>query len=210
VAKSDVFLDFVEQLSTAVMNSPGLPPQDLLKSLAYAHPGGPANFEEARNLAASKLKESVTVGRVETGQGLRYGQYVHGCLRPGIGLKASLVGLEVAGSPELETLAEVGDTLALQVLGLVPEYNHLGDVPPGVLAQWTERIREEMKDRLGKVKPEVAEKMVQGRLRKAFLQEKVLECMPLLSDPDGNLDVQNYLRLHNLELRVASRWVWQV
>jgi len=100
------------------------------------------------------------------------GAYLHGT-RIGV-----LVALE-GGT------AELAHDLALHIAASNPRYRSVAEVPAAVLAKEREILTEQARQE-GK-SPEIAAKMVEGRLRKA-LAEQTLLGQPFVKDPDQSIE----------------------
>lgn len=142
---------------------------------------------DARNTLVAKIGENISPRRVLTVEGDNLGAYVHGGR---IGVVAILNG----GDEEL------AKDVAMHVAAASPQYVKPDDVPAEVVAKEKE-IQLEIAVQSGK-KPEIAEKMVSGRMKK-FTGEVSLTGQPFVKDPSmtvGELlkskgaDVINFVR----------------
>lgn len=141
----------------------------------------------ARDNLVSKIGENISPRRVVTVEGDNLGAYVHGGK---IGVIAILTGGD-------EDLAK---DVAMHVAAASPQFVKPTDVPESVVAKEKE-IQLEIAVQSGKP-PEIAEKMVSGRMKK-FTGEISLTGQPFIKDPSmsvgdllksKNADVVNFVR----------------
>jgi elongation factor Ts len=105
---------------------------------------------------------SVTDGVVES--------YVHSAVKPGLGKMGILVGLESTG--DKAALSVLGKQLAMHIAATNPLSIDPADLDPTVVARERAIILEQVKES-GK-SAEIAEKMVDGRMRKYFEEVTLL------------------------------------
>jgi elongation factor Ts len=166
VARGDQFQAFVRNVSQLALRVDG----DLERLLAASFPGGGTTQEALTNLIA-KLGENMSIRRsasLSASPGV-VASYVHNATGPDLGKIGVLVALESSG--DQAKLAALGKQIAMHIAAASPIAVSSADVPPDVVAReraiFTEQARESGK-------PEnVVEKMVEGRLRK-FYEEQVL------------------------------------
>ncbi|MFC3033914.1 translation elongation factor Ts [Pseudoalteromonas fenneropenaei] len=125
-----------------------------------------AQFEEKRVALVAKIGENINVRRVQYIQGAALAAYRHG----------DRIGVVVAGSADEETLKQV----AMHVAASRPEYVNPEDVPADVVAKERE-VQIEIAMNEGKP-AEIAEKMVEGRMKK-FTGEVSLTGQPFIMEP---------------------------
>ncbi|XAW89146.1 translation elongation factor Ts [Vibrio sp. CDRSL-10 TSBA] len=125
-----------------------------------------AKFEEERVALVAKIGENINIRRVQYVQGVALASYRHG----------EKIGVVVAGEGDAETLKHV----AMHVAASRPEYVNPEDVPADVVAKERE-VQVEIAMNEGKPK-EIAEKMVEGRMRK-FTGEVSLTGQPFVMEP---------------------------
>ena len=128
-----------------------------------------AAMEDARQTLVQKCGENVNIRRVQLAEAPTVGAYVHSNSRIGV-----LVTLE-GGSTEL------AKDVAMHVAAVNPQVATPDDMPADVVAKEKE-IYVSQAIESGKP-PEIAEKMVVGRLKK-FLAESSLVEQPFVRDPD--------------------------
>jgi elongation factor Ts len=154
VAKDSNFLRFANEVADAALAS-----KVSIEELQ-------AQFEEARIALVAKIGENVNVRRVQYIEGVKVGSYRHG----------ERIGVVVAGDADEETIKHV----AMHVAASRPEYVNPSDVPADVVAKERE-VQVEIAINEGKPK-EIAEKMVEGRMKK-FTGEVSLTGQPFIMEP---------------------------
>src|SRR6266851_4221441 len=129
-----------------------------------------------------RIGENMVLRRVErlaVGHGV-VASYVHNTLGPGLGKIGVLVALESEAAGE--ALAALGRQLAMQVAAANPLYLDIASVPAAALERERAVLREQAK---GSAKTdEIAERIVEGRLRK-FYEETVLLEQIFVIDGEG-------------------------
>ncbi|MBY7866202.1 translation elongation factor Ts [Vibrio fluvialis] len=125
-----------------------------------------AKFEETRVALVAKIGENVNIRRVQYVEGVALASYRHG----------EKIGVVVAGEGDAETLKHI----AMHVAASRPEYVNPEDVPADVVAKERE-VQVEIAMNEGKSK-EIAEKMVEGRMKK-FTGEVSLTGQPFVMEP---------------------------
>ena len=147
-------------------------PSDLDALVAVKLDNG-ESIDERRRALVAKIGEKISVRRFTLASGAGpLGTYLHGT-RIGV-----LVRLE-GGSPELAR------DLAMHVAASNPRYISGADVPAAEVAKEREILTEQAQKE-GK-SPEIAAKMVEGRLRKS-LAEITLLGQPFVKDPDQTVE----------------------
>ncbi len=146
-----------------------------------------AQFEDARVALVAKIGENINVRRVEYIDGSNLATYRHG----------DRIGVVVTGEADEETLKH----LAMHVAASKPEFVTPDDVPAEVVAKERE-VQVEIAMNEGKPK-EIAEKMVEGRMKK-FTGEVSLTGQPFIMEPkktvgeflkEKGATVSNFIRL---------------
>ncbi|AIL71353.1 elongation factor Ts [Vibrio vulnificus] len=125
-----------------------------------------AKFEEERVALVAKIGENINIRRVQFVEGTALASYRHG----------EKIGVVVAGEGDAETLKHI----AMHVAASRPEYVNPEDVPDDVVAKERE-VQVEIAMNEGKPK-EIAEKMVEGRMKK-FTGEVSLTGQPFVMEP---------------------------
>ncbi|SDH68207.1 translation elongation factor Ts (EF-Ts) [Vibrio xiamenensis] len=175
VAKDANFTAFADQVADAALAS-----KASVEELQ-------AQFEETRVALVAKIGENVTIRRVSYVSGTALASYRHG----------EKIGVVVAGEGDAETLKHV----AMHVAASKPEYVNPTDVPADVVAKERE-VQVEIAMNEGKPK-EIAEKMVEGRMKKftgeisltgqAFVMEPKKSVGEILKERGAS--VVNFVRL---------------
>ncbi|CZF85085.1 Elongation factor Ts [Grimontia celer] len=125
-----------------------------------------AKFEDDRVALVAKIGENISIRRVAYVEGSAMASYRHG----------ERIGVVVAGEGDAETLKHI----AMHVAASRPEYVTPDDVPADVVAKERE-VQVEIAMNEGKPK-EIAEKMVEGRMKK-FTGEVSLTGQPFIMEP---------------------------
>ncbi|ENQ5027642.1 elongation factor Ts [Vibrio cholerae] len=154
VAKDSNFVAFANQVTDAALAS-----KASVEELQ-------AQFEEARVALVAKIGENINIRRVQYVEGKALATYRHG----------DRIGVVVAGSADVETLKHV----AMHVAASRPEFLTPDDVPAEVVAKERE-VQVGIAMNEGKSK-EIAEKMVEGRMKK-FTGEVSLTGQPFVMEP---------------------------
>lgn len=154
VAKDSNFVAFANQVTDAALVS-----KASVEELQ-------AQFEEARVALVAKIGENINIRRVQYVEGEALATYRHG----------DRIGVVVAGSADVETLKHV----AMHVAASRPEFLTPDDVPAEVVAKERE-VQVGIAMNEGKSK-EIAEKMVEGRMKK-FTGEVSLTGQPFVMEP---------------------------
>ena len=146
-----------------------------------------AQFEEKRAALVAKIGENMNIRRVAYLDGQVIAQYLHG----------AKIGVLVAGEGSADELKKV----AMHVAASKPEFVNPEDVPADVV-EHERQIQIDIAVNSGKPK-EIAEKMVEGRMKK-FTGEVSLTGQPFVMDPSVsvgdflksvNTSVSNFIRL---------------
>ncbi|KKM54676.1 translation elongation factor Ts [Yersinia pestis] len=146
-----------------------------------------AKFEEQRANMVAKIGENINIRRVAVLEGDILGTYLHG----------ARIGVMVAATGADEELVK---HIAMHIAASKPEYVKPDDVPAEVVAR-EHQIQLDIAIESGKPR-EIAEKMVEGRMRK-FTGEVSLTGQNFVMDPsktvgdllkENNADVVNFIR----------------
>lgn len=155
VAKDKSFLSFANEVADAALAS-----KATIEELQ-------AQFEDTRIALVAKIGENINIRRVQYVEGEALATYRHG----------ERIGVVVAGTASDEdTLKHV----AMHVAASRPEYVNPSDVPAEVVAKERE-VQVDIAMNEGKPK-EIAEKMVEGRMKK-FTGEVSLTGQPFVMEP---------------------------
>ncbi|PWC21195.1 elongation factor Ts [Brenneria roseae subsp. roseae] len=176
VAKDAGFKAFGEEVAAAALND-RISDVDVLK----------AKFEEQRTALVAKIGENINIRRIAILEGDVLGSYLHG----------ARIGVMVAAKGADDELIK---HIAMHIAASKPEYVKAEDVPADVVAR-EYQIQLDIAVQSGKPR-EIAEKMVEGRMRK-FTGEISLTGQHFVMDPSktvGDLlkehkaDVINFIR----------------
>ncbi|HUT48027.1 MAG TPA: translation elongation factor Ts [Alphaproteobacteria bacterium] len=167
VARNDAFQDFVRKVAALGLASGG--DLEALKSADYPGSGHSVGDELTEMIAT--IGENMGVRRVASlsADGGVLASYLHSAAAPGLGKIGVLVALKSTG--DRDKLEAFGRQIAMHIAATSPQSVSVSELDPAVV----EREREVLKEQAiesGKP-PEIAEKMVEGRLRK-FYEEVVL------------------------------------
>ncbi|MGL9719304.1 translation elongation factor Ts [Symbiopectobacterium sp.] len=171
VAKDAGFKAFGEEVATAALNE-RITDVDVLK----------AKFEEQRTTLVAKIGENINIRRIAIQEGDVLGEYLHG----------ARIGVLVAATGADEELVK---HVAMHIAASKPEYVKAEDVPADVVAR-EHQIQLDIAMQSGKPR-EIAEKMVEGRMRK-FTGEISLTGQHFVMDP--NKTVGDLLKEHKADV----------
>ena len=157
VAKDAGFLEFSDKVATAALN-------DKITDIAALQ----AKFEEERTALVAKIGENIGIRRVKEITGDVVGSYQHG----------ARIGVLVAANSGCDE--ELVKHIAMHIAASKPEYVDPSDVPADVV-EHERNIQIDIAMQSGKPR-EIAEKMVEGRMRK-FTGEVSLTGQPFVMDP---------------------------
>lgn len=171
VAKDAGFKAFGEEVATAALNE-RITDVDVLK----------AKFEEQRTTLVAKIGENINIRRIAIQEGDVLGAYLHG----------ARIGVLVAATGADEELVK---HVAMHIAASKPEYVKAEDVPADVVAR-EHQIQLDIAMQSGKPR-EIAEKMVEGRMRK-FTGEISLTGQHFVMD--SNKTVGDLLKEHKADV----------
>jgi len=167
VARNDKFQSYVGQVAALALASDG----DIEKVAGAAYPGtGRNSKDELANLIAT-IGENMSLRRAAALQ-VKDGvvaAYVHNAVVPNMGKIGVLVALESSG--DKSKLAALARQLAMHVAATNPASSSVADLDPAIVER-ERAVQTEKAIGEGKT-PEIAAKMVEGRMRK-FYQDVVL------------------------------------
>ncbi len=189
VARNEQFQDMVRKITSLAPKADG----DLGKLLALAYPGKSVTVEEHVKETVATIGENMSVRRtvaMSVGAG-HVAEYVHNKVADGLGKIGVLVALESTG--EKAVLTGLGRQLAMHIAAAAPAAITAEELDPALIererAVYTEQARASGKP------PEIAAKMVEGRLRKEFYQQVVLMQQTFLgAGGDGKATVAQVLK----------------
>ena len=182
VSKNATFQGAAREIATVALGVDG----DVDAVIAAKTTSGETVGEKVTNLIAT-IGENMRVrraARLSVSQGA-VAVYIHNKEADDVGKMGVLVALEGAGDPN--ALRDLGKRIALHVAGTPtpPLALAVDELDPAVVAKERE-IQVSMAIESGKPK-EIAEKMVEGRIRK-WMEEVVLLKQPFVMNPDQTIE----------------------
>ncbi|RAT15498.1 MULTISPECIES: translation elongation factor Ts [Lonsdalea] len=177
VAKDAGFKAFGEEVATAALNDRITDVEELK-----------AKFEDQRTALVAKIGENINIRRISVLSGDALGCYLHG----------ARIGVTVAATGADEELIK---HIAMHIAASKPEYVKAEDVPADVVAR-EHQIQLDIAMQSGKPR-EIAEKMVEGRMRK-FTGEISLSGQHFVMDPSKT--VGQLLKEHNADVTSFIRY----
>lgn len=177
VARNDQFQNIVRNVAETALGTDGS--VDAVSAATIS--GGDKSVADAITEAIGTIGENMNLRRsakLEVGEGV-VSSYMHNAAGDGIGKIGVLVALESSG--DKDALAAIGKQVAMHVAATNPLAMTSEDVPADVADRERAVYLEEAKES-GKPQ-EIAEKMVEGKMRK-FFQESVLLSQAFVINPD--------------------------
>lgn len=176
VSKNSEFTDMIQIIGEAILNSDAT---DLESALQVNTPSD-GTINDLIVSKTAKIGEKLSFRRVsvvEKKDNESFGSYLH------MGGKIAVL-IVCDGVSE-----EVSKDVAMQAAAMKPQYVFESDVPEDVINREREVLKEQA---MNEGKPaEIAEKMVEGRLKK-FFKEICLVSQAFIKD--GDIDVQTYVK----------------
>ncbi|WP_270938161.1 translation elongation factor Ts [Falsiroseomonas oryzae] len=169
VARNETFQNFVEQVASLALSV-----GDDVEALKQAtFPGTLHTTQEELTRLIATIGENMTIRRAKV---LRVpsgtvATYVHNAVKPGLGKIGVLVALEAAS--EIEAMETLGRQIGMHVAATRPTALDISGVEPSELEREKNVLREQAAGS-GK-KPEIIEKMIEGRIRKYYEEVVLLE-----------------------------------
>ncbi|HXF52580.1 MAG TPA: translation elongation factor Ts [Hyphomicrobiaceae bacterium] len=189
VARNGQFQDMVRAIADCALAAGG----DLAKLLAATYPGKSVTVQAYVQEMIATIGENMSVRRtaaVDVGSGV-IAEYVHGKLGNRVGKIGVLVAVESNG--DHAKVAALARQLALHIAAANPLSITVEELDKQVIARERE-IYLEQAAASGKPR-EIIEKMVEGRLRKEFLQQVVLMQQTFLGEGgDGKQTVEQVIK----------------
>jgi elongation factor Ts len=189
VARNERFQDMVRKITALAQKADG----DLKRLLALTYPGKSVTVEDHVKEMVATIGENMSVRRtaamsVDEGH---VADYVHNKVADGLGKIGVLVALESTGDKKV--LTGLGRQLAMHIAAAAPAAITAEELDPAIIererAVYTEQAKASGKS------PEIAAKMVEGRLRKEFYQQVVLMLQTFLgAGGDGKATVAQVLK----------------
>jgi elongation factor Ts len=171
VARNETFQAFVEGVAKLALTVGE--DVEALKSAQF--PGTSHTTQDELTRLIATIGENMTIRRARV---LRVpagavATYIHNAVKPGLGKIGVLVALEAAN--ELEALETLGRQIGMHVAAARPDALDIDAVEPAALEREKAVLREQAAQS-GK-KPEIIEKMIEGRIRKYYEEVVLLEQM---------------------------------
>lgn len=176
VARSDAFTDFALAAAETALGLP-LPDGAVLDGPDVFEQEGGERLEHALNELRLQVGENVQLNRVvrlDVGEATAVGSYLHFGNRIG-------VLVELAGDGDREAAAASAKGIAMHIAATSPAGVSPDDIPAEVVERERAVLIEQAKGE-GKP-PQIAEKIVEGRMRK-FFEEHALLWQGYVRDPD--------------------------
>lgn len=185
VARNDQFQSIVGNIAKLALDANG----DVSKLSEMPYPGSGRSASAELTDAIAKIGENMNLRRTQT-VSVTDGvveSYVHNAVKPGLGKIAILVALESAG--DKAGLSALGKQLAMHIAAAQPQAIAPDELDQDVVARERAIILEQVKES-GK-SAEIAEKMVEGRMRKYFEEVTLLSQVFVV---DGETKVGDVLK----------------
>ena len=169
VARNEQFQQLTAGIAAAALAAAG----DTAATAAAPYAGGPATVADTVQAMIGTIGENLNFRRAA---GLRVDKgvtvpYVHNAVAANMGKIGVLVALESEGDPA--ALTALGKQLAMHVAATSPKSVTVADLDPAIVAAERAVFIEQAKES-GKSE-EIAEKMVEGRLRKFYAEAVLME-----------------------------------
>jgi len=177
VARNETFQGFVRQVTATALATGG----DIEALKAASYPGNGRSVGEELTEMIATIGENMDVRRsavLSVDKGV-VASYTHAAIAPGLGKIGVLVALASEG--DADKLTALGKQLAMHIAASNPQSVSTGQLDPAIVSREREILKEQA-IASGKP-PEIAEKMVEGRLRK-FYEEIVLLEQTFVIDTD--------------------------
>ncbi|MCI9280349.1 MAG: elongation factor Ts [Bacilli bacterium] len=187
VSKNEEFTDMIQMIGSTVLKSEV---KDLESALKLQLEEG--TIEDLIVSKTAKIGEKLSLRRLEVvtkNDSEVFGSYLH------LGGKIAVLTV-LAGTDE-----EVAKDVAMQAAAMKPDYVQISDVPEDVVAREREVLKEQS---MNEGKPaDIAEKMVEGRLKK-FYKEICLVEQAFIKD--GDKSVGEYVSEHDSSIVSMIRY----
>ncbi|MGX9964990.1 translation elongation factor Ts [Roseomonas sp. F4] len=169
VARNEAFQAFVAEVAGLAL-SVG---DDVEALKAATYPGTTHSTQEELTRLIATIGENMTIRRAKV---LRVSSgtvatYMHNAVKPGLGKIGVLVALEAEN--ELEAMEVLGRQIGMHIAATRPDSLDVSAVDPSALEREKAVLREQAAGS-GK-KPEIIEKMIEGRIRKYYEEVVLLE-----------------------------------
>lgn len=187
VSKNEEFTNMIKLIGESIVKSDAI---DLESALKVNTPEG--TVEELIINKTAKIGEKLSLRRVEIVNKDKeevFGSYLH------LGGKIAVLTVLKGNN------SEVAKDVAMQAAAMKPDYVNISDVPEDVVNREREVLKEQS---MNEGKPaDIAEKMVEGRLKK-FYKEICLVEQAFIKD--GDISVSDYVKKNNSEVIKMVRY----
>jgi elongation factor Ts len=183
VSRNDDFQTFAKTLSSLALKASDI---EALKAMDYPNTGRTVAEELTHKIAT--IGENMSLRRMEkvSVESGAIVPYIHNATADGLGRIGVLVGL--SSSADSAVLSGVGKQIAMHIAATTPASISVDDLDPEMVARERDVLIEQAK---ASGKPqEIAEKMVEGRLRKYYEEVVLLEQTFVI---DGETKVGNVI-----------------
>ena len=187
VSKNEEFTGMIDTIGTYILDSDAKTLEDALKVNTLE-----GTIEDLIIAKTAKIGEKLSLRRlevVEKSDDEVFGSYLH------MGGKIAVLTV-LKGANE-----SVAKDVAMQAAAMRPSYVFTSDVPESVVAQ-ERKIQKELAMSEGKP-ADIAEKMVEGRIKK-YYKEVCLAEQPFIKD--GDMSVSDYVKKNNSEIIKMIRY----
>ena len=187
VSKNEEFTSMFPIIGNAILDSDAKSLEEVLKVKL-----SDGTIEDLIIAKTAKIGEKISFRRVEVIEKTDnevFGSYLH-------------MGGKIAALTVLEgNNQDVAKDIAMQAAAMRPSYLNIADVPADVVAREKEILKEQS---MNEGKPaDIAEKMVEGRLKK-FYKEVCLVEQPFIKD--GDLSVATYAQNNGCQVKLMIRY----
>jgi len=183
VSRNDDFQTFAKTLSSLALTASDI---EALKAMDYPNTGRTVAEELTHKIAT--IGENMSLRRMEkvSVESGAIVPYIHNATADGLGRIGVLVGL--SSSADSAVLSGLGKQIAMHIAATTPASISVDDLDPEMVARERDVLIEQAK---ASGKPqEIAEKMVEGRLRKYYEEVVLLEQIFVI---DGETKVGNVI-----------------
>ena len=187
VSKNEEFTGMIDTIGTYILDSDAKTLEDALKVNTLE-----GTIEDLIIAKTAKIGEKLSLRRLEVVEKSAdevFGSYLH------MGGKIAVLTV-LKGANE-----SVAKDVAMQAAAMRPSYVFTSDVPESVVAQ-ERKIQKELAMSEGKP-ADIAEKMVEGRIKK-YYKEVCLAEQPFIKD--GDMSVSDYVKKNNSEIIKMIRY----
>lgn len=187
VSKNEEFTSMIDTIGNSILKSDAKTLEDALK--VETSEGTIADLIIAKT---AKIGEKLSLRRIEVvekNDDEVFGSYLH------MGGKIAVLTVLKGAN------AEVAKEVAMQAAAMRPSYVFASDIPESVIDN-ERKIQKEIAMSEGKP-TDIAEKMVEGRIKK-FYKEVCLAEQPFIKD--GDISVANYVAKNNGEIKMMIRY----